>query len=91
MFKLNLSSGGKSRYLIGVSLPKKIEKFTKKLKILDKSSLLPYMVLLEGKKAKIMHAKYFLAISLPNLSMGQFMKISSVPDDILKSIKKIFK
>ena len=91
LFKLNLSSGDKKRYLVGIKLPKKIEKFNKKLKTMKKSTMLPYMVLIEGKKAKIMHAKYFLAVSLPKLSMGQFMKIRSVPDSIQKSIKKVFK
>jgi len=90
-FKLNLSSGGKKRYLIGVSLPKKIEKFNRTLGTMNKSHLLPYMVLLEGGKAKIMHAKYFLAISFPKLSMGQFMKISDIPGEIEDNFEAIFK
>ena len=91
LFKLDLSTKGKKRYLVGVILSKKIEKFNKKLKTMHKATMLPYMVLLEGKTAKIMHAKYYLAISLPTLTMGQFMKISSVPDTISRSIKKAFK
>ena len=45
-------------------------------------AFLPYMVLIEDNKAKILHGKFYLAVSNPNLSMGDFMGISSTPDDI---------
>ncbi len=46
------------------------------------AAFLPYMVLVEDGKAKILHGKYYLAISNPDLSMGQFTKIMSTPGDI---------
>jgi len=39
----------------------------------------------------MLHAKYRIAISFPDLSMGQFMKIFSTPgdiEDIMKSLTK---
>lgn len=49
------------------------------------------MVLIEDNEAKIMHPKYYLAISYPKLSMGDFMSISSTPDDIEDYMKGLFK
>jgi hypothetical protein len=48
------------------------------------------MVLIEENEAKIMHPKYYLAVSYPKLSMGQFMTISSAPDDIEEYFKGLF-
>lgn len=43
---------------------------------------LPYEIVLIGNKALMLHGKYRLALHWPELSMGQFMKISSTPGDI---------
>lgn len=43
---------------------------------------LPYEILLIGNKAIMLHGKYRLALHWPELTMGQFMKISSTPGDI---------
>ncbi len=43
---------------------------------------LPYEILLIGNQAIMLHGKYRLALHWPELSMGQFMKISSTPGDI---------
>jgi hypothetical protein len=53
----------------------------------DKAILLPYTILIEGGKAYALHPKYYIALSYPLLSMGQFMDISSVPDAIEKALK----
>lgn len=55
------------------------------------AAFLPYMVLIQGNEAKILHAKYYLAIAYPSLSMGQFMKISSAPGDIEDYFVSLFK
>ena len=55
------------------------------------SAFLPYMVLISNGKAKILHPKYYLAISLPNLTMGQFMTISDTPSNIEDYFKALFK
>lgn len=54
-------------------------------------AFLPYMVMIQDGEAKILHAKYYLAISFPSLSMGQFMKISSTPGDIEDYFTSLFK
>jgi hypothetical protein len=35
--------------------------------------------------------KYYLALSLPRLSMTDFMKIASAPEEIIKDIKQAYK
>jgi len=74
----------KNSTLVGISMPtEKGEKaYVPEIKGETHAAFLPYMVLIEDNKAKIMHAKYYLAVSYPNLSMGDFMGISSTPDDI---------
>lgn len=52
---------------------------------------MPYEILLINNKAIMLHGKYRLALYWPELSMGQFMKISSTPgdiEDILKALTK---
>ena len=86
VFELKLANGSK---LIGVNLGK-VETFVDKIGA-DKAILLPYTVLIEDGKAYALHAKYYLAISYPLLSMGQFMKISSTPSKIEAKLEKIVK
>lgn len=57
----------------------------------NKAVFLPYMVMVRDNKAYILHAKYNLAISLPKLTMGQFMTISGTPGDIEDYFKGLFK
>ncbi len=51
------------------------------------SAHLPYEVLVSGKKAYILHGKFRIAQSFPDLGMGSFMTISAAPDAIENSIK----
>jgi hypothetical protein len=90
IFKLKLNADGSS-ILYGVALPTKIEKFNKKLETMGKSQLLPYTVLIENGEANILHAKFYLALSFPQLTMTEFMKIMSVPGDIKDAFKADFK
>ena len=55
------------------------------------SVLLPYLVVVNNKEAKILHPKYYLAVSLPNLSMGEFMTIMDTPSNIEDYFKSLFK
>ncbi len=77
------------RILVGVKLGKETSKFIEKIGV-ENAALLPYPVLLENGKAKILAPKYYLAISYPMLKMSQFMKISTVPGAIEKDCKKLF-
>ena len=90
VYKLDIKGDGSSM-LCGVGLPDGIEKFNEKLGTMDQSHLLPYMVLIENGEANILHAKFFLALSFPQLSMTEFMKIMSVPGDIADAFKADFK
>jgi len=87
LFELKLSNGSK---LIGVKMSKGSENFIDKIGT-QNALLLPYTILIENGKAYALHPKYYLAISYPLLSMGQFMKISSIPDTIERSLKKSLK
>ncbi|WP_456377594.1 hypothetical protein [Lutibacter sp.] len=43
---------------------------------------MPYEIILQGKKATMLHGKYRIALHWPELTMGTFMKIMSTPGDI---------
>lgn len=85
LFEVRLANGST---LIGVAMPKAVEDFVGKIGT-ENAILLPYTVLIEDGKAYALHAKYYLAISYPLLSMGQFMTISSTPGKIEDSLEKI--
>jgi len=76
--------------LYGVKISKGAEIFISTIGE-DKALVLPYTVLIEDGTAYPLHAKYYLAISYPLLTMGEFMKISSIPDTIERSLKKAVK
>jgi hypothetical protein len=80
----------KDRALIGVKLTKKVESFVDIIGTKN-AHLLPYPLLLEGGKAKILAPKYYIAISYPLLKMSKFMKISSTPGEIEDEIEGILK
>ncbi len=87
LFELKLAD---NRYLIGYKLGKKTAKFPKKIGF-NNAQLLPYLVMIEDGKAKILAPKYYLAISYPLLSMGEFTTVATVPGAIEKDLKKPFK
>ena len=88
VFKLQL----KHSILLGIAMPNSDgeSSYIPKIKGQKHSAFLPYMILIENNKAKILHAKYYLAISYPNLSMGDFMGISSTPGKIEDYISSLF-
>jgi len=77
--------------LVGHMLGKRTSKFLKKLGVTQNAALLPYTVLIEKGEAKMLDPKYYLALSLPRLSMGEFMKIATIPDAIKKELTKVYK
>lgn len=89
VFKLKL---GKST-LVGLSMHTEDGEasYLKSINGQKHSAFLPYMVLIEDEKAKVLHPKYYLAISYPKLSMGDFMGIVSTPGNILDYITNFFK
>ena len=87
LFTLKLNNGAT---LVGVKMSKATEKFIESIGE-DKALLLPYTVLFENGKAYALAGKYYLALSYPLLSLGQFMKISSTPGAIERKLKKAVK
>ncbi len=81
---------GADRYVAFVELDKRSSGFVKKIGA-QNGQVLPWAVLIEGGEAKALNAKYFIAISYPLLTMGEFMTIATVPDAITKGLQKIFK
>ena len=87
VFELQIAEG---RTLIGYALGRKTSKFVKKVGY-QNAGLLPYTILIEDGKAKMLAPKYYIAISYPQLTMGEFMTIASVPGAIEKDLAKPFK
>lgn len=50
---------------------------------------LPYEIILQGKKATMLHGKYRIALHWPELTMGTFMKIMSTPGDIEDTLEAL--
>ena len=86
LFELKLSDNAT---LVGMELEKKTTKFPKKIG-LQNGLVLPYMVLIEGDKAKALHGKFYIALSYPLLTMGEFMHIASIPGAIETDLQKPF-
>lgn len=87
LFTLKLAD---DRYLVGYKLSPRTSKFPNKIG-LDKAGLLPYTVLIEGNEARMLAPKFYLAVSYPQLTMGQFMTIATVPGAIEKDLARAFK
>ncbi len=87
VFELQIGEG---RTLLGYAVGKKTSKFVKKIGY-QNSQILPYTILIEDGKAKMLAPKYLIAISYPRLTMGEFMTIASVPGAIEKDLAKPFK
>ncbi|MEA2092006.1 MAG: hypothetical protein U9O83_06545, partial [Campylobacterota bacterium] len=87
IFKIELSS---TSTLYGYALGKKTSKFVKKIGTAN-AGILPYCILIENGVAKALNGKYYIAVSYPQLSMSEFMKIATVPGAIEKDLQKPFK
>jgi len=85
VFDLKLTNDS---YLVGLDLGRKVEKFVYKTGT-DEAMLLPYLVLIEDGKAKMLAPKYYIALMNPQLSMTEFLKIANVPGAIEKEIKSL--
>jgi len=86
LFTLKLAEG---KYLLGYDLSHRTGRFPEKIGV-DKAGLLPYTILIENNEARIMAPKFYLAVAYPQLSMGQFMKIATVPGAIEADLKRPF-
>ena len=87
-YRLKLPNGA---ILVGHKLTHETTAFLNKIHQYKNAQLLPYESMIKDGKATILDPKYYLALSLPNLSMGEFMKIATTPDAIEKEIEKAYK
>ena len=55
----------------------------------DNLAAMPYELILTGTEATMLHGKFRIALHWPELSMGQFMKISSTPGDVEDFLKAL--
>jgi len=81
LYSLALSGEkGESKFLpiIDLSLPKQ-------------TAFLPYELLVSGNKVLMLHGRYRIALSFPDLTMMTFTKIMSTPGDIEDLMKQVVK
>ena len=76
--------------LVGIKLSKRTRKFTKRIGR-NNAAMLPYPILIENGKAKILDPKYYIAFMYPLLQMTEFMTIATTPDAMIKDSEKVFK
>ena len=87
-YSLKLPNGST---LVGHNLRSRTNKFLIKIDAVNNAQILPYRSIIKDGKAVMLDPKYYLAVSLPLLSMGEFMKIASAPGNIEKDIKRSYK
>ena len=87
IFTLKLSD---KSTLVGYEIGEETKGFIKDIGRAN-AAVLPYSISIEDGVATALAAKYYLAVSYPLLSMGEFMTISSVPGEILDDLEKPFK
>jgi len=76
--------------LVGYKIGRGTERFAKKIGR-QNAGLLPWTIVIDAGKATMLQAEYYIALTYPQLGMGQFAGIASVPGDIIKDLKKPFK
>ena len=86
-YTLKLPNGN---IIVGHKLSNDTNRFLEKIGMERDANILPYESLIQGEKATILDPKYYLALSLPQLSMSDFMKIASAPGEIEKDIKRAY-
>ena len=77
--------------LVGHKLSPNTYDYLNKVDSANNALLFPYEVMISEGKALMLAPKYYLALSLPLLSMTDFMKIASAPDAIVEEIKEAYK
>ena len=87
-YSLTLPNGAT---LVGHALRSRTNKFLQKIDATHNGLILPYRSIIKDGKAVMLDPKYYLAVSLPLLSMGEFMQIASTPAEIEKDIKRTYK
>ena len=86
-FTLDLPNGS---VLVGHKLQKKTYDYLKKIKSENNAQVFPYEVMIKEGKAVMLSPKYYLALSLPLLSMTDFLQITSAPKEIENDILRAY-
>jgi len=55
----------------------------------DNIAAMPYEIILQGKEATMLHGKYRFAVHWPQLTIGEFMKIMSTPEDVEDALESL--
>ena len=76
--------------LVGYKIGRGTERFAKKIGR-QNAGLLPWTIVVDGGKATMLQAEYYIALTYPDLGMGQFAGIASIPGDVIKDLRKPFK
>jgi len=87
-YNLKLPNGS---ILLGHKMSQSNNQFLSIVNAEENSQLLPYQSMVKDGKAFMLDPKYYLPLSLPLLTMTDFMKIRTIPDDIEAELKKDFK
>ncbi len=77
--------------LVGHKMRTHSNKFLTKIGETKNAQLLPYQSIIKDGKAYMMDPTYYLALSLPLLTMEDFMKIASTPDDIGLNVGRAYR
>ena len=77
--------------LVGHKLKQTTYEYLKKIKAENNALLFPYNVIISENRAYMLAPKYYLALSLPLLSMTDFLQIVSAPEVIGEDIKQVYK
>lgn len=79
--------------IFGIGLQNNVKGEAHFLPIIGENNIaaMPYEIILQDKKATMLHGKYRLALNWPELTMGTFMKIMSTPGDIEDVLKTLCK
>ena len=77
--------------LLGHRLKASTYQYLEKIKAIKNAQLFPYEVMISKGKAVVLSPKYYLALSLPLLSMTDFLQIASAPKSIIEEIKSVYK
>jgi len=87
-YSLKLPNGS---ILVGHKMRPRINKFLNKIAQSKNAQLLPYQSIVDDKRAYMMDPTFYLALSLPKLSMEEFMKIATTPDEIGRSVRRLYR
>lgn len=86
-YRLALPNGS---ILIGHKLHNKTNNFLKVIHKEANTQIFPYESMIQGNEASIMDPKYYLTLSLPTLTLEEFIQIASTPDEIYLNIKNAY-